>query len=377
MMSVVGPSSSSIAGSSGQRSMPPTSVPAIPSTFEFTKRKRWADLLIHELSEAIVFVLSSGCHILFCGRAVTELLGWQDSELIDTDLLQLINVDDQQGFRANFDQSLHSREELLCYIRLKCKAQYSHSPEYELPSKEVLFELKGYPHYIDGESDCRCFFAVAKPYPGRNNAILNTFLELKMENERLQQRLAELRVRGPPTNMPPGSSLSMYGAGPYVGQSMPSVTLRSAGDMPVQGYYANYQNKTSCDDLMSNPPRNNFDSLSTLAYSTMYTPPFHSTGHADPEEDTSDESAKRKKMHAAEQYVCVTCGRTDSPEWRKVSTEPNRIFSVTVDPWFPVMQGPQGPKTLCNACGLRWAKLVRTKLEEEQGGSELSNVPAP
>lgn len=25
-----------------------------------------------------------------------------------------------------------------------------------------------------------------------------------------------------------------------------------------------------------------------------------------------------RKVHAAEQYVCVTCGRTDSPEWRKV-----------------------------------------------------------
>ncbi|ORY34878.1 hypothetical protein BCR39DRAFT_515313 [Naematelia encephala] len=34
-------------------------------------------------------------------------------------------------------------------------------------------------------------------------------------------------------------------------------------------------------------------------------------------------------------HVCVSCGRTDSPEWRK---------------------GPLGPKTLCNACGLRWAK---------------------
>lgn len=25
-----------------------------------------------------------------------------------------------------------------------------------------------------------------------------------------------------------------------------------------------------------------------------------------------------RKTHGAEQYVCVTCGRTDSPEWRKV-----------------------------------------------------------
>ena len=44
------------------------------------------------------------------------------------------------------------------------------------------------------------------------------------------------------------------------------------------------------------------------------------------------------------QHVCVTCGRTDSPEWRK---------------------GPKGPKTLCNACGLRWAKQVRKGGEDE------------
>ena len=25
-----------------------------------------------------------------------------------------------------------------------------------------------------------------------------------------------------------------------------------------------------------------------------------------------------RKVYTAEQYVCVTCGRTDSPEWRKV-----------------------------------------------------------
>jgi len=43
--------------------------------------------------------------------------------------------------------------------------------------------------------------------------------------------------------------------------------------------------------------------------------------------------------------VCTDCGSTESPEWRK---------------------GPAGPKTLCNACGLRWAKQVRKDLEEQK-----------
>lgn len=61
------------------------------TTFEFTKRKRWADLLIHELSEAIIFILSSDAKIWFCGRAVAELLGWSDAELIDRPFTDLVN----------------------------------------------------------------------------------------------------------------------------------------------------------------------------------------------------------------------------------------------------------------------------------------------
>ncbi|CAN6675090.1 hypothetical protein TRVA0_085S00254 [Trichomonascus vanleenenianus] len=45
-------------------------------------------------------------------------------------------------------------------------------------------------------------------------------------------------------------------------------------------------------------------------------------------------------------HVCAECGAMESPEWRK---------------------GPKGPKTLCNACGLRWAK--KTRKEEEQTAS--------
>lgn len=157
------------------------------STFEFTKRKRWADLLIHELSEAIIFVLSNECKVLFCSRAISELLGWRDAELIDKDLVDLVNGkhvccvlvvlpacahlsfissgEDKHAFRASFEQSLRSRMEMLSYVRFKCQNEYTS------PAKEVLFEVKGYPHYIDDEQYARCFFAVAKPYPSRNTAM--------------------------------------------------------------------------------------------------------------------------------------------------------------------------------------------------------------
>jgi PAS domain-containing protein len=61
------------------------------TAFEFTKRKRWADLLVTELTEAIILILDPNCHILYCGAAVNELLGWRDDEVVDGDFIELIN----------------------------------------------------------------------------------------------------------------------------------------------------------------------------------------------------------------------------------------------------------------------------------------------
>ncbi len=63
-----------------------------PPAFEFPKRKRWADLLLTELVDDVAFVLSPSYRIMYCGTAVTELLGWKDVELSDLDFLDLCLV---------------------------------------------------------------------------------------------------------------------------------------------------------------------------------------------------------------------------------------------------------------------------------------------
>ncbi|ORY61009.1 uncharacterized protein BCR38DRAFT_50496 [Pseudomassariella vexata] len=51
---------------------------------------------------------------------------------------------------------------------------------------------------------------------------------------------------------------------------------------------------------------------------------------------TSAHSSSSKRIHLSkEESSCHKCGRTDTPEWRK---------------------GPEGPGTLCNVCGLLYAK---------------------
>ncbi|KAH3758692.1 hypothetical protein Pelo_9510 [Pelomyxa schiedti] len=70
------------------------------------------------------------------------------------------------------------------------------------------------------------------------------------------------------------------------------------------------------------------------------TPPIQST--------KGNSSRRRANTVDKSQLYCHFCGRKSTPEWRK---------------------GPDGPATLCNACGLQWAKKYRSSLE--------SSVPPP
>ena len=61
------------------------------STFNFTKWKKFPNLLIAEVTEAIVFVLSTNCEVPFCRTAVTKLLGWRDEDIMDGDVIVFMN----------------------------------------------------------------------------------------------------------------------------------------------------------------------------------------------------------------------------------------------------------------------------------------------
>ncbi|PWN38482.1 GATA-domain-containing protein [Meira miltonrushii] len=62
-------------------------------------------------------------------------------------------------------------------------------------------------------------------------------------------------------------------------------------------------------------------------------------------------SKYRKRSRAPAPGSCVSCGVRDTPEWRR---------------------GPNGARTLCNACGLHFSKLLRRKKQEE--GNETASV---
>lgn len=64
-------------------------------------------------------------------------------------------------------------------------------------------------------------------------------------------------------------------------------------------------------------------------------------------------SKYRKRSRAPAPGSCVSCGARDTPEWRR---------------------GPNGARTLCNACGLHFSKLLRKKKQEEGNESAIVTV---
>ncbi|KAI5120479.1 hypothetical protein M0805_006499 [Coniferiporia weirii] len=314
-----------------------------PHVFEFTKRKRWADILFAELPETVLFVLDSSGRIQYSGVGAYEMLGWEVEELLESDVLELINDDDKKGFQERFQISMNTLRELSCFTRLKCKPATSEEAQGPI-QRELLFEVRGRTLYIEDGNESKCHFFMAKPYPSRNMTMLNTFLELKVENERLNKRLADLKTL---QDVPQLGTSSLPMSGPSHTQFTP------------------YTFAASSDDALPSPTTYDaFDSRAPRKMNFIHTNVPNVNTRAEEDED-GGKRKKPKKFHSTDkQHVCVTCGRTDSPEWRK---------------------GPKGPKTLCNACGLRWAKrskqnddaLAHGHTTSTSSGRGARSVPVP
>lgn len=63
---------------------------------------------------------------------------------------------------------------------------------------------------------------------------------------------------------------------------------------------------------------------------------------------------KRKQSAVSVEKACAMCSTKNTPEWRR---------------------GPSGNRDLCNSCGLRWAKQVRSQAQAAASAATSSSVP--
>ena len=360
---------------------------------EFTKRRNWSQRVLEEIKD-LLYILTPDGRLLYVSPSSKSITGYEANELTGKFIVDFIHQDDSALFLREFNESIASGKPLRFFYRFK-----------KNDGTNVILESHGQPHLTSevstfGPSNaagfCRGFFMMARPYPTKNAELLDSFLEHKMENERLLRRIADLRREEQEDNE---ASARHWARRDGSGEgTAPSESARTA-ESETQGSNSMVSNQSADYNSMPPPAKpsisntaltqqaldeanassrpdsindkmaryegathiEGIEMLTGLRYRDGERSQGISTGDMSPalirgdagiaipiDKDSRLGAAdKKKKLKAADEYVCTDCGTLDSPEWRK---------------------GPNGPKTLCNACGLRWAKK-----EKKRG----SNGPTP
>lgn len=174
----------------------PTSF-GVPSTLgggstltEFTKRRNWSQRVVEELKD-FLHILTPDGRIVYLSPSGHGLTGYPSEELVGKFIVDFIHPDDSGIFVREFNESIASGHPLRFFYRFRRK-----------DGTYTIFESHGHPHLSSegtifrnntGAGVCRGFFMMARPYPTKNAGLLDSFLEHKMENERLTRRINDLK----------------------------------------------------------------------------------------------------------------------------------------------------------------------------------------
>ncbi|KAI9817149.1 MAG: blue light receptor [Pycnora praestabilis] len=356
---------------------------------EFTKRRNWSQRVLEELKD-FLHILTPDGRILYVSPSGKSLTGYDQDELVGKFIVDFIHPDDSGTFVREFNESIASGHPLRFFYRFRKE-----------DGTYTIFESHGHPHLTseaaafgpnNAAGFCRGFFMMARPYPTKNANLLDSFLEHKIENERLTKRIAELKkeeqeeaenqqrhwlkkqeglgsitpseTQQTESEAPGSTSLASVLSNDYnvmpppakpstsntalTRQNLEDANLSSKPDS-INDKMARYEGATHIETI---------EMLTGLRYRDGERSQGISTGDASPalirgdagiaipvDKESRAGGDKKKKMKVADEYVCTDCGTLDSPEWRK---------------------GPNGPKTLCNACGLRWAKKEKKRQHTSQ-----------
>ncbi|KAN0061821.1 white collar 2 type of transcription factor [Thecaphora frezii] len=271
----------------------------------------------------------------------------------------------EQSSAEDADEAARFKSESMSKSASESKpGMHSLSQSYSLDTpSEASSQLRG---------PLQCFFCSARPYPSKNTSMLDSFLELKLENEKLRLLIADMDLTGPDNDAERANFTAAYhpdllkqelegdgvggqfreGINPMFGSaSMHQQDYRFSQSANLAGKAGGGVSRNSMGSHPTSPTMRASGADELLAgvvgagneSDDEATSPTAANGGgaASGSQGIVDDSRRKKKPKQDDgDHVCTDCGRVDSPEWRK---------------------GPLGPKTLCNACGLRWAKKIKRK----------------
>ncbi|KAL1969564.1 hypothetical protein VTN77DRAFT_9002 [Rasamsonia byssochlamydoides] len=341
-------------------------------------RRNWTQRILQEIRDMIL-VLSADGRILYASPSTRSVAEYDPSQLNGRFLSHFIHEDDKTTFIREFHESIATGHRLRFHYRFK-----------KSDDSFVILEASGHPHIAREKvtpgtgkegKPCNGFFLICRPYPTKSCQLLDSFLEQKVENMRLTRRIADLKKEEEEElrpqqqwlrrsdndgNISPGDEREGFDWAPTFsadkGMMLPPAKPRvsSSGQEP----FLTSLPDSSLDTMTRSDTSSIIDGIEMmtgLRYGEGERSQGLSTGDANAgliqddadmhllETSPGENDKKKKKLKTSEEYVCTDCGTLASPEWRK---------------------GPSGPKTLCNACGLRWAK----KEKKRQGSLQSSSL---
>ncbi|APA09434.1 hypothetical protein SS1G_12238 [Sclerotinia sclerotiorum 1980 UF-70] len=355
------------------------SLPSSSSVNDFTKRRNWPQKVVEEIKD-FMHVLTPNGKLVYASPSCHALTGYTPEELAGKFIQDLIHPDDSAMYLREFNESIASGNPLRFYYRFHKKDKTF-----------IIFESHGHAHYAstappsttqqsqaETADYCRGFFMMAREYPTKNAILLDSFLEHKTEFERMSKKIRDLKreeeeeyedsernYHKQPSDSSETITTAMSTSMP-IDPSHPDFIAMPPPARPDMSYStltkANLEDASSGskpdsmkDKMMRYEGVDSIEMLTGLQYREGERSQGISTGDhspalirgdagiAIPADKDGRSGDKKKKMKLVDEYVCTDCGTLDSPEWRK---------------------GPQGPKTLCNACGLRWAKKEKKQKPE-------------
>ncbi|KAK1752543.1 blue light receptor, variant 2 [Echria macrotheca] len=359
---------------------------------EFTKRRNWPARVVEELRDLLQILDAMG-KIRHVSPSVESLTGYKSGEIVNQFIQQYIHPDDIGVFNAEFNDAIATGMTFRLFYRFKKK-----------DGKFAVFETVGHAHIAAAKFApnpqnqspfCQAVFMMSRPYPTKNSALLDSFLDHKVENERLKRRIAELKreeaeeaeetqrswrqsqegrsdmTPSEGTARAPTSPFYKTPTGPETIPAERSAALNVAltrenlegiaGSRPdsIREKMARYEGNTQAETIEMLTGLRYADGERSRGIAAGNASPVLIKGDAGiaiPADRNPQAVEKKKKVKMAEEYVCTDCGTLDSPEWRK---------------------GPSGPKTLCNACGLRWAKKEKKKNANATNGTNGNGAQTP
>lgn len=320
---------------------------------EFTKRRNWSQRVLEELRD-FLHILTPDGRILYVSPSSRSLTGYANEELVGKFLVDFIHTDDSGIFLREFNESIATGNPLRFFYRFR------HSD-----GSYTIFESHGHPHLTSDAAAfgpnnaagfCRGFFIMARPYPTKNAALLDSFLEHKIENERLTKRIADLKREeqeeaehqqrhlmkkqdGASDLTPSDTQRTDSDTGPTSGtltsplpsgfSSMRPPAKLGTSNMALTRQNLDEANATSNPDTINDKMARyegathieTIEMLTGLRYRDGERSQGISTGDASPalirgdagiaipvDKDGRGGADKKKKLKAADEYVCTDCG---------------------------------------------------------------------